>query len=297
MVPVVCRSYLLAHMCVDVWWLCSEFCHFICLLSSDSSLPLRSFPEVRRGLGSWCSVSDVPVRGSELKERPGRRHPLFARSCPASCPRGGMAAGYGGSRALVFLHHSSWCLQASRWCSLQCCAGLIVCGSKICLLIQSNITCRCLEEYVPHKRVLLREGRVVKNVDHQAASCGLVWSEMIHNMTLCQMDFCWAIVKRPGCCFSTSFEKTMGFGVFVSPPIVALNNTSLKLQVFSSFKRPKIELISQKCNKIIFLIVVYLLGHKKVWSCNFKFCGFSREHVNRNWLNNWQLRANQNSWG
>ena len=109
MVPVVCRSYLLVHMCVDVWWLCSEFCHFICLLSSDS-LPLRSFPEVRRGLGSWCSVSDVPVRGSELKERPGRRHPLFARSCPASCPRGGMAAGYGGSRALVFLHHSSWCL-------------------------------------------------------------------------------------------------------------------------------------------------------------------------------------------
>ena len=110
MVPVVCRSYVLAHKCVDVWGLYSEFGHFICLLSFDLSLPLRSFPEVRRGLGSWCSVSDVPVRGSELKERPGRRHPLFARSCPASCPRGGMAAGYGGSRALVFLHHSSWCL-------------------------------------------------------------------------------------------------------------------------------------------------------------------------------------------
>ena len=190
---------------------------------------------------------------------------------------------------------SSTTLLGAWWCSLQCCAGLIVCELKRCLLIQSNVT--CLEEYVPHKRFLLRVCRVVKNVDHQAASCGLVWSEMIHNMTLCQMDFCWAIVKRPGCCFSTSFEKTMGFGVFVSPPIVALNNTSLKLQVFSSFKRPKIQLISQKCNKIIFLIVVYLLGHKKVWSCNFKFCGFSREHVNRNWLNNWHLRANQNSWG
>ena len=108
----------LSHMCVDVWWLCSEFCHFICLLSSDLSLPLRSFPEVRLGLGSWCSVSDVPVRGSELKERPGRRHPLFAPSCPASCPRGGMAAGYGGSRALVFLHHSSWCL-AQRTSSIK----------------------------------------------------------------------------------------------------------------------------------------------------------------------------------
>ena len=99
--------------------------------------------------------------------------------------------------------------QASRSCLLQCCAGLIVYGLKRLLLNQSNVT--CLEEYVPRKRFLLRVCRVVKNVDHQAASCGLVWSEMILNMTLCQMDFCWAIVKRPGCCFSTSFEQTMDF--------------------------------------------------------------------------------------
>ena len=206
-------------------------------------------------LGEWCACE-----GQRAERAPGEAPPAFCPFLPRFLPAwrdGGGIWRVQGTCVPPPLFLVLGATHLKHRGSLQCCAGLIVCGLKRLLLNQSNVT--CLEEYVPRKRFLLRVCRVVKNVDHQAASCGLVWSEMIPNMTLCQMDFCWAIVKRPGCCFLTSFEQTMDFRKSSHRFSKLLPK---KLQIFKIQKSrdfcPKIELTAQKIRQIIFLVVVYI---------------------------------------